>query len=130
MANFTGAARTNYFRVKDAAAFKAWAKEHRISLVERDGLFALLGDESDSGDISLREDEETGERGEPEDVLPQFLADGEVCVLISAGHEKMRYVSGYAVAFDSTGRSVQVSLNSIYELAKEAFGKEPTRAEY
>ena len=58
------------------------------------------------------------------------LVDGEVCILMQAGSEKLCYISGWAMAFDSTGKVVRVSLDDIYSTAKEAFGVTPTEAVY
>lgn len=57
------------------------------------------------------------------ELLSQFLADGEVAVLIQAGAEKLRYISGWAVAIDNTGKKVSINLSDIYELAVKKFVK-------
>ena len=57
-----------------------------------------------------------------------LLVDGEVAVLMSAGHEKARYVSGYATAIRNDFKHVSIVLSDIYELAAEKLGKLPTDA--
>lgn len=57
-----------------------------------------------------------------EDLVAAHLVDGEVAVLMSVGHEKMRYVDGWAVAINAAGESRQVALSDIHELAKELAG--------
>jgi len=148
MANFEGTERTNYFKVKDLAAFKGVCLKYRMRVVEgkEPGTCAVFPDDtSDDGCfISSRlmdEDEieaeiEAGTYSDDyedvniEDIIAPHLGDGEVCVLVSAGHERQRYVSAYAMAFDSTGECVGVNINNIYELAKKKFGKDVTKAEY
>ena len=38
------------------------------------------------------------------------------------GHEKTCYLGGYAVAINSEGRQVSISLYDIYKLAQKKFG--------
>lgn len=50
--------------------------------------------------------------------LSKHLAEGDVAIIQEIGYEKMRYFVGYAVAVNSKGKTVTVSLNEIYEHAK------------
>lgn len=131
MANYYATARSNYFAVKDAAAFLAWAKSRQLAVWDQaqvDGtlLYAIGPDEhDDSGSWpTYLYDEETDEELEVNvpDELVEHLADGYVAVLMEAGAEKRRYVNGYAVAIHSSGEVVSLSLDDIYQKAKEAFG--------
>lgn len=139
MANFNGTARSNYFRVKNPVVFeesmaalpdiKVWS-EVGEDKVER---YAIASDDGDTGSWpSYRYDDvEEGEEIDMPDEIKPHLMDGEVCVLMQAGAEKLRYISGYALAFDNTDRPVvHVSLNDIYGLAEAAFGAIPTDASY
>lgn len=134
MANYYCAARSNYFKVKDAAAFKAWT-ETIIGLgvwEKEDGTFGLYDDGNDScGWPSWMEDEE-GETFEL-DLLTELsahLTEDSVAVLMEAGAEKLRYVRGCANAVNSKGEIVSISLGDIYRLAFDSFGIDPTPAEY
>lgn len=49
---------------------------------------------------------------------------------MEAGAEKMRYISGWAQAVHSDGRTVELRLSDIYVKAEEAFGVIPTDASY
>lgn len=50
MANWYGSARSNYVRIKDKSAFRAWAGTlPGVDLVEKNGRFALLVRDSDTG---------------------------------------------------------------------------------
>lgn len=128
MANYYASARSNYFRVKDRAAFDAAiARLADLTIVEgRDdnaGRVALLCDGGDQGGWPGWTMDETGEGEDTEVDVPELVAEhldeGEVAVFMEAGAEKLRYVCGYATAINSAGERRDVSLDSIYELAKE-----------
>jgi len=50
-----------------------------------------------------------------------LLAENEMLIFQTVGHEKMRYLSGYAQAIHSSGETVEVSLDDIYKMAQIAF---------
>lgn len=138
MANFYGHSRTNYFRVDPAkrAAFDAWTERfslevHPSDIAEHPDLVCLLpGDCTDDGTFP-RYDFETDTDFDFIETLAGFLAPGSVAVIKEVGAEKLRYLSGWAVAVDHTGKQVVVTLNDIYERAANVFpSAEITRAEY
>ena len=127
MANYTATARSNYFAVKDAAAFEAWCQERDIKTWqgthENAGRHAIApNDTSDSGSWPEYCDDD----GDPiEDLcnaLAAQLADGEVAVLLEVGNEKLRYLIGTATAVHASGKRVDFCLSEIYTRAREAFG--------
>lgn len=134
MANYYATSRSNAFRVKDADAFKAWldstgANYEIVSFSENDPGFIVEGDD-DSGDFpSWVQDPATADDVEIDWAaeLPRFLKDGEVAVLMSVGAEKLRYVAGWALAVNSAGESVTVSLDDIYAAAVKQLGVDPHR---
>ena len=150
MANFYGSARSNYFQVKNAQAFKGWVQtvpglglwetdqsqldgtkteEERTLLAHNFGIYA--DDANSGGWPSMIEDEEGGFQDiDLIAALSPHLADGEVAVLVECGAEKLRYICGNAVAFDNTGKVVQVNLDDIYTKAFQAFGVKPNDATY
>lgn len=121
-----GAARSNYFRVKDPEAFRAWVSSipHlRLWDEKSDGtetLFGIYSDEPDSGRWpGVRE----GAGGELTDIdlqgeLYPHLQDGSVAVLMSVSIDKLRYIGGYAVAINSKGEWRMVHTDDIYDVAK------------
>jgi len=123
MADYISSARTNYFKVKDEEAFRDFAVDHDFEVIEQKGLFGLIGEL-----FNVTDDD--GEALDVDDLIRPHLAPGEVCVAITVGQENMRYLSGCAVAFDSTDRVVEVSLLDIYAQAEKLFGVLPTKAEY
>lgn len=62
-----------------------------------------------------------------EDHIMPMVAEGEVFIVMEAGAEKLRYISGYAEAYCRKGKEVgmtALSLYDIYEKASGAFGVE------
>jgi len=141
MANWYGTARSNYFHVADMKKFEAWANDLCLEWwTDKEGRVAISpSDSSDEGSWPssryVEENEDTGMAGDYEDFdildeLADHLAEGEIAVLMEAGAEKKRYITGHATAVDSKGEIVAVSIYDIYELAEKKFGKRPTPAEY
>ncbi len=134
MANWYGTARTNYFRVKDPTAFKAWIESlPSCVLIEQDGgLFGFYSTDDSGGFPCDRFDEASGEHVDFElaDELVPHLAEGEVAILTQAGAEKVRYITGYALAITWDGRSTAVDLDDIYDKVQAEFGITPTKAYY
>ena len=130
MSNYQATASTNYFKVKDAEAFALDLEPIRqgseIEIVEKEDYFAIL-DNSGEGFPAFYWDGEEDDEVEVEidwaGILSRHLTDNSVCIMMEIGHEKLCYVDGHAVAISSTGE-VRVSLNDIYNLAREEFGDE------
>jgi len=127
MANYVGSARSNYFRVRDEAAFLGWVKALPGVVARReDGdpeRFALLVEDGDDGGWpNWRYEEEAGEEEEIDlhAELAGHLADGAVAVLQEVGSEKLRYLVGYAVAVNHRGERLSVSIDDVYERVRAA----------
>jgi hypothetical protein len=129
MANWYGTARSNYFRVKDEAAFQAWAKLRGLEVLTKsagDGeepLYALVSNSDDGAWPTVEFAEDSFE---PIEInfsaeIASHLVDGEIAILMEAGSEKTRYISGSASAVNSTGEEVFISLDDIYEMAAKTF---------
>jgi len=142
MATYVETNRTNYFRVTDEEAFRAWVAKRNLYLMDRPGgagvanMFAV----SDACGTFYRQAHEDSEDllddavEEPEDIflleeLATFLAPGEVAVLMQVGYENLRYTVGVATAINSEGNTVRIDLDAIYDLAK-CLGTNITPAEY
>ena len=135
MANETGFARTNYFRVKDQDAFRQFVEScaGEVTIVTKDkdaSLIALLA--SEGYWPSTRIDEETDEEQDIVflDEVANHLADGQICIVMEAGFCGGRYCYGEATAFDNAGRQTNVSLADIYAAAERKFAITGGRAEY
>lgn len=126
MANYYEKARTNYFKVKDFTKFREFIdKFSSIELVveEQKGGYALLFSE-ESGVPSQYYDEDTDDFIEVDFIyeLSRFITDDSIAVIQAVGSEKLRFVSGYAIAVNSKNEQVSININEIYERAKEKFG--------
>lgn len=129
--NWIGVSRSNYFRVKDPAAFlehmNAWGADTKWKDAHTVAVFGATDGEWPTW---------MDENGDPDDDLSfiqavaSHLADGEVAVFMTTGAEGQRYVTGHATAIINTGEEVSINLDTIYGMARQSFGVEPTRAEY
>ena len=138
MATYTSTARTNYFRVKDVDAFNKWIEQFsglETIVHETQGTIGILFED---GVPNCRWETEKFADGSEHDVdvevdfmeeLGLHLADEEVAVLQEVGNENLRYVSGYSIAVNNKGERREISINHIYNLAKE-LGSKITHAEY
>lgn len=127
MANWYGAARSNYVTISDMEGLKAAISPFELEIAESSHgsydpvKFCLLAGEEGwpiwSPDGGIEFDFKTH-------VMP-FVIEGEVLVIMEAGAEKKRYVTGYAGAYVRHGDTVRatfLSLNDIYAQAATAFG--------
>lgn len=124
MADYCCAARTNGFAVKDLPRFREEANSIGIKFdveTAQDGreLVVMLGTEeygfpsgedADGNEIDLFK------------WLPTHLAPGEVAVVYESGHEKLRYLSGFATAVNAEGAIVQCSITDVLEKAVVVLG--------
>jgi hypothetical protein len=141
MANWAGSARTNYFKVKDPEAFKAemakyelevWPSEPDSSGCDpREGSFALGSHDEWGGWPSSVWDEAADEDVEIDltTLVSKHLAVGEVAIFMEIGAEKLRYLTGQAIAINAKGEHRTVNLDDIYRLAAE-LGPNVTQATY
>lgn len=133
MANYYATARTNYFKVKDEAAFRQWAEDLHCEVLtdgEDEHTFALLCSDED-GIPSSRYNNRTDEVVEVEFMaeLAAHLQEDHVAIVQESGHEARRYVSAHAWAVNSRGEIAHVSLSDIYAKAAP-LGKHITPCEY
>ncbi len=135
MANLYGSARSNYFRVKDANAFHEWTERRQLEVFKSDkeaDVVAINPSEDSDGawpSYDLEEDAEFELATE----LAEHLVPGQVAVLLEVGAEKLRYLTGLAIAVNAEGGMVELTLSDIYRTAARAFRvpeSEITSAEY
>jgi len=131
MANYESMFRTNHFKVKDASLFEKWATDigayHYSAKVEGETAYCMTR-YAGIPDFSESREDEIDFASE----LAEHLVEGEVAVYMEVGYEKIRYLSGVAVAVAWDGRVPYIDLNEIYERAREEFGLTApiNRAEY
>jgi hypothetical protein len=54
--------------------------------------------------------------------LSDHLVPGQVAILLEVGAEKLRYLTGQAIAVNAQGQITDLPLNDIYRKAARAFG--------
>lgn len=115
MANYYATTRSNYFRVKDEAAFIAWCASHHLEHWHSPDGFAIAST-SDNGwpcstfDVHTDEEIEFDLAAE----LANHLRSTDVAVLLEVGYDKLRYLVGEAIAVDCRGEAVHLSLDELY----------------
>lgn len=128
MANYIPVWRSNYFKVKDDDAFKAWLETvpYCDATQEEKGWVLLQDDIGEMGIPAFRYDEETDEDIEFDllDEIYPHLQEGEICIVQEIGFEKLRYLVGYSIAVNWKGEQVSCGINDIYRLAQEELGGE------
>ena len=119
--NYTSTIRSNYFRVKDRSQFIIFCSQWGLTPNDRGELAGFTVRESiynDNDELSFDEE------------LAKQLQRGEVCIYMEAGYEGARYITGQAIAVNSSGKMESVSLDEIYRRAKKLSKKPITRCEY
>lgn len=144
MASYYASARSNYFKVRDNRAFKAWLTTiPDLRYIEHDvdkNLVGFLCD-ADGGfpcDKSVMTNSKMGNPVEEYvelDIITELwphLQEGEVAIIMESGAEKLRYVVGWAKAVNWLGKTKTVDLTHIYKEAKKLGGNNTkiTAAEY
>lgn len=120
MANWYGSARSNYFKVKDAEAFKKEMGNYDVEVWEKGGMFGL-GSATEDGNwpgYDACEDVDIDIPG----IVSRHLTEDSIAVFLEVGAEKLRYLTGSATAINHKGMTVNVSINDIYSLADEKLG--------
>ena len=135
MANYYATCRSNYFKVKDPVAFTSWCLRCSLEFFEserHDGLYAIASNDADGAGWPSQRDDAAGNELEEFDMVAELathLSEGCVAILMESGHEKLRYVTGVAIAVNAKGQITQITLEDIYDKAA-ALGDVLTRCEY
>ena len=125
MADFFATSRSNHVLVKDVTAAIEALKDFDIPIHRHPknvSAIMLAGCDSDGTFSFSSIDDETGEDVHLDltEWASTHLVEGQVLVLVSAGAEKLRYVSAWAEAYTWKGEMVSVDLldalfSKIYE---------------
>lgn len=122
---FAAMSRSNYFHVKNMIAFKADCAYCHLRFKG--------GDENRMMVAPYKGDWPTHNHGgAPMDVvqvLRKHLADGEICILHTIGHDKFFYLNHAMVAFNSAGVILHESHENFYDQLNR-LGHVFGRAEY
>jgi hypothetical protein len=135
MATYYETARTNTFLVKDIEAFKNELEMFKalevITSEHEDKTYVCLLNSNENGFPFDYYDDHFGEYVEIdwEAIFAKHLQDDSVAIIMGAGAEKLRYIHGYAIAFNNKGETRMIHLTDIYKIAEE-LGKDVKKAEY
>jgi hypothetical protein len=121
VSNWYGTCRSNYFRVKDLTAFRDFIERFEARLIEKDGKFGFVS-EDDYGGVPHHWPNDEDEPVSILDGIAEHLAENQVCVIMEAGAEKARYVTGIAIAIAWTGERTEIDIGDIYKQAQDEFG--------
>ena len=127
MANFTGAQRSNYviFKPEKLEEVRKYLEQFDIELSpqsEQSEFHCLLPSEHSEGVFSTMGTDENDEDLELElGWVAEQMMEGQVLIIMLAGHEKLRYITGDAEAWNWKGESVYLCLSDIYKKAAETF---------
>lgn len=127
MANWYGIARTNYVKVKDVDALTKFLDDSSIEIhvhpMMPDYVMFSPDSMSDYGGFEYQTYDEDNNEVEftwADDIAPH-LCEGQILVVHQVGWEKLRYLTGFAIAVAWDGRMTDLSINDIYEKAREVF---------
>ncbi len=120
MANYNASLRSNYFHVKDTAAFEEWLTnvsndEITMSTDITDGSVGFLGY------CSIPHCDDDGEDIDFWGDLAAHLVTDDVAIVFEIGSEKLRYLVGRATAVCHTGETTEIDLKDIYRQAQDEF---------
>lgn len=128
MANWYGIARTNFVKVKDYDALVKFIEGLPIEVEPHPtapNFVSFSPADNDTGDFDHWL---TGDDGGDEcwywPQIAEHFAEGQVLIVMTVGHEKSRYLTGYASAVTWDGRVANINIDDIYEKAVREFGVE------
>lgn len=134
MSDIHGAARTNYFRVKDLVAFLAWAHTHGLIVrqPEDTDLWAVYSADGRCWPRGYADSSASDGRRvfDIVDELAGHVALGQTVVWMQTRLTPLRIIVGEAGAFrvsEDGCERFKMSLNDIYWYAEEVWGAAPNR---
>lgn len=132
MADWYGNARSNYFKVKDEGDFRDFCDKWSLEPYGKQGKYCFVSANEFGRLPTALYNADCEQVAEFEDFLHDLsdhLVEDEVAILMEVGAEKLRYLTGMAVALNSRCETKAVDISQIYDLAKE-LGGNITRCEY
>jgi hypothetical protein len=140
MADYHATARSNYFKVKDKNLFlqECSFPGVEVHFVERDGeLHCVLFFENGipyEYYPEIAEDLKDGNELDQEDIdwaalFAKHLQKDSVAIFMEIGAEKMRYLVGTAIAYNSKGEVLTLGINEIHSRIEREWGRRFTATE-
>lgn len=134
MANYMAVTRSNYFRVTNDDAFlefmshikTEWGDLETWSKKIEDGttLFAFGGDGPIIGYVANEDDDNEYDEANEKfiDGLQKFVAKDDAIIILESGHEKMRYVTGFATVITRGSVGIADMHDVAVRMAQDALG--------
>lgn len=125
MADWSGVSRTNYVEIKSFGELLEAVRDLPLTVdrhPEKPNFVSFAPGGSDDGDFNycfIDDNDDEIEWWWPD--LAHHMVEWQVLVVKTAGSEKMRYLTGVALAVAWDGRTTSVNLNDIYAKAAQAF---------
>ncbi len=122
MSDWTGTSRSNYFKIKSEFedVFKAFCKKYELTICKETkhgqptGALMIHADNTDKGGWPMF-DFDANKELDIVRILQEWITTDSVVVLLSVGHDGIKYVTGNAVSFTSYRRVEQIDLNDIFK---------------
>ena len=127
MAQWIGVARSNYVKIADVDGLVKALEPFEIEVMGGDAnvgkVMFTVSQESDDGGWPTYACAEDGTeiKFDPAIHICPFMEEGQILVMQEVGWEKLRYVTGHAVAYNKAGASTSVNIDDIYAKAAAFF---------
>lgn len=142
MADFVGKGRSNYFAVKDEAAFKKWAEDLGLKFTSVFGTGTVMVEAVEEGggfpNPQTSDGEDDGDRDTAME-LAYMLNPLTPFIWQHVGSQTLCYLVGFAFAvapadeanpYAARSHFRSISIDGIHDLCKEISEHKPTRCEY
>jgi hypothetical protein len=122
MANWYGAARSNYVSITDVEAVEAIVSPFGIEMSQGENdKWAFFPSNDTDGDFNYSTEDEDGDEIEfAWDEVMAYVPEGEVLVVMCSGAEKLRFITGEAFAICRKGAEVNYTCLRLYDIYKQA----------
>lgn len=131
MANFYATSRSNFVLVKDVQAAIDSLKHYDIPIhrhpTNKNAIMLAGGDDSGTFNSSYVDEESNDIYLDLAEWASSHLQQGQVLILVSAGAEKLRYVSAWAEAYTWKGEVITVDLiETLFSTLQSELGIAPS----
>lgn len=129
MANWYGTARSNTVRIKDVVGLDKALEPFSLWVKRNGNEFTFFGEDDSGGwpsygiltDETEEEEKDTEVAFDPAIHIAPFMEDDQILIMMCVGAEKLRFVTGYAQAYNAKGKYVAINLDQIYRKAALKF---------
>lgn len=120
MAKSFHCALTNFFRVRNAPEFRAWAEERGLLVLRHPGKPTLVALAPAKGKMRFQKETYHGDSGRDlADEVARFLAKGEVALILELGTKDRATLGGYVIVAMAGTKRCDVLLDQVAWCAGE-----------